>query len=186
MPARKTKPKLRPKLTPAQVETITRVWLATANASEAARQAKCSEGSARKYILRARLTNSHELYAQALERAEQATLAAVEKGRRKAAELLGKAKNAREANDALRALNDSLRAVNSTRVAHAKVTGAHAPEKHRIEVAALSDAELDAELERLATQGPAAAGEGASAPAAPGETAPGDGAGGEGVGPQEA
>lgn len=136
MPARKTKPKLRPKLTPTQVETITRVWLATANASEAAREAGCSTRSAIRYILRAALPNSATLYAQALERAEQEALAAVVKGRRKAAERLGKARNTRDVTDALRALNDSLRAVSSTRVAHAKATGSHAPEQINATVAA--------------------------------------------------
>lgn len=127
MPPRK--PKLRPKLTPAQVETIVRAWLETANASEAARRAGCSPQSATRHILRAGMDKSGQLYAQALERAEQEALAAVEKGRRRAVRQLGKAKSARDVADTLRAINDTLRAVNTARVAHAKSTGAHAPEK---------------------------------------------------------
>ena len=114
-----TKP---PKLTVAQVETIERVWLDTANASEAGRQAGCSEASARRYIIRRGLSKADDLYAQALARAEREHLALVGAGRKRLRLALEAAED-----DAVpeitRAANDSLRAVTATKMAHAKLTG---------------------------------------------------------------
>lgn len=116
-------------LTPAQVETLTRVWLATANASEAAREAGCSEASARNYIIRRGLAKSCDLYAQALARAEREHLELVAKARRKVAESLDGAADPEEVAELARAANDGLRAVTATRIAHLKAAGLSAPDR---------------------------------------------------------
>lgn len=116
-----------PRLTPAQVETIKRVWLETANASEAAREAGCSHQSALRCVVRHGMDSSGRLYADALARAEREHLALVAKGRRRLSEAL-------DASDAdvaelARAANDSLRAVTATRIAHLKAAGLSAPDR---------------------------------------------------------
>lgn len=117
-------------LTPAQVETIERVWLETANASEAARQAECSPQSAARYLVRGGLDKAGSLYAQALARAERQHLALVEKARRKVSAALDMAgTDSGAVAELARAANDSLRAVTSTRVAHLKAAGLSAPDR---------------------------------------------------------
>lgn len=117
-------------LTVQQVATVTRVWLATTNASEAAREAGCSERSARKYIIAANLPNAPELYARALEREERLHLAAVRKARRKVREaLLSAGTDADAVSKLTRAATDGLRSVNATRIAHLKASGLGAPDK---------------------------------------------------------
>ena len=111
-----------PKLTVEQVATIERVWLETANASEAARQAGCGEASARRYIIRCGLAKADDLYAQALARAEREHLALVGAGRKRLRLALDVADDAAVV-DITRAANDSLRAVTATKMAHAKLTG---------------------------------------------------------------
>ena len=121
-------------LTVAQAATIKRVWLETANASEAARAAGCHEASARRYIIRQSLPNAADLYADALAREERLHLAVVAKGRRKVSEALDSADA--DVAELTRAANDSLRAVNATRIAHLKATGAHSADKVEATVAA--------------------------------------------------
>lgn len=118
----------RPKLTTAQVKTIERVWLETTNASEAARQAGCSERSARRCILRRGLPKSAEIYAQALAQAEADHLAFVSRARRRLAAALDAAEDV-DVPEIVRAANDSLRAVAQTRSAHLKVSGLAAPDR---------------------------------------------------------
>lgn len=121
------------RLTPAQVETLKRVWLETANASEAARQAGVSEASARRYIIRKGWTKADELYAQALAKAERLHLALVRKAHRKVSKALDQAGTDSEAvSELTRAANDSLRAVAATRAAHLKLTGLSAPDRHDV------------------------------------------------------
>lgn len=119
------------KLTPAQVETIKRVWLETANASEAARQAGCSPQSAGRVIVRQGLDDSGRLYAQALAKAEVDHLAFVNRARRRLASSLDAADDA-DVPEIVRAANDSLRAVAQTRSAHLKASGLAAAEKHDV------------------------------------------------------
>lgn len=117
-------------LTVEQVATIKRVWLATANASEAAREAGCSHQSASRYIVRHGLDSSGQLYARALEREERLHLAAVRKARRKVREALISAGTDADAVSKLtRAATDGLRSVNATRIAHLKASGLGAPDK---------------------------------------------------------
>jgi hypothetical protein len=111
-----------PKLTVEQVATIERVWLDTANASEAARAAGCHEASARRYIIRCALPKADDLYAQVLARAERDHLALVGAGRKRLRLALDVADDAAVV-DITRAANDSLRAVTATKMAHAKLTG---------------------------------------------------------------
>lgn len=117
------------KLTVEQHATIERVWLETANASEAGRQAGCSEASARRHIIRRGLTKADELYAQALAREERLHVAAVRKACRKVLDKLATAKSGKDIAALARAANDALRSINATRVAHLKATGLSAPDK---------------------------------------------------------
>lgn len=118
------------KITVEQAATIERVWLEKANASEAGRQAGCSEATARRYILKARLPKADELYAQATAEAERLHLALVEKARRKVSAALDMAgTDSGAVAELARAANDSLRAVTSTRVAHLKAAGLSAPDR---------------------------------------------------------
>lgn len=123
------------KLTVAEVETIVRVWLETANASEAARQAGCNESTVRRVVARKRLPKSDDLYAQALAQEEAEHLALVTKARRKISKALDGA-DGDSLPDLARAVNDSLRAVSATRTAHLRATGQHAPDKHNVNLAA--------------------------------------------------
>ena len=125
---RKPKP---PKLTPAQVETLERVWLETANASEAARQAGCSERSVRRHVIRHALPKAAELYARALEQAEREHLATLRIARRKVSRFLRSARTSKAVAELTRAATSALQGVTSTRMAHAKITGALV-EKHEV------------------------------------------------------
>lgn len=113
----------RPKITPAEVETLIAAWLRTANIAEAAREAGVSEASARRYLIRAGVKDSASLYAQALARAEREHLGLVSAARRRLREALDAAPDEAVA-EITRAANDSLRAVTATKMAHAKLSGA--------------------------------------------------------------
>lgn len=123
----------RKRLTPDQCATIERVWLATANASEAAREAGCSHQSALRVIVRRGLDSAGQLYAQALAKAERLHLALVRKARRRVSKALDQAGTDSEAvSELTRAANDSLRAVAATRAAHLKISGLSAPDRHDV------------------------------------------------------
>jgi len=117
-------------LSPADVAELKRVWLATANASEAARVVGCSQRTALRYLKRESLPDSAALYAQALDSEMQAHLATVRKARGRLHRALDVADDA-AVPDLARAANDSLRAVSAVQVAHAKLTGALV-EKHDV------------------------------------------------------
>ena len=140
-------------LTPAQVETIARVWVETCNASEAARAAGCDEGSVRKYIRTERLPKASELYAQALERSMWASLNVVGKARRKVTAALDYAEEPQHIAALSSQAHDNLRTLSSTMTAHAKMTGAMV---ERFDVtsggkplASMTDAELAAHVAEL-------------------------------------
>ena len=126
-------------LTPKQVRTIKRVWLETANASEAARQAGCSEAAARRHIGAKkrdkapvdRATKRADLYAQSLDEAEQEHLAVVAKARRKVSDCLDAAAEVRDVSMLAAQAHDGLRAITTTKMAHAKLSGALV-EKHDV------------------------------------------------------
>lgn len=144
-----------PKLTTAQVETIERAWLETANASEAARQAGCSEASVRRYVIRRGLSKADELYAQALARAEREHLALVSAGRKRLRGALDVVDDGDVA-EIVRAANDSLRAVTATKMAHAKMVGTLI-ERHDLTsdgkpLATMTDAELLAHVAALSAR----------------------------------
>ena len=117
-------------LSPADVAELKRVWLATANASEAARVVGCSQRTALRYLKRESLPDFAALYAQALDSEMQAHLATVRKARGRLHRALDVADDA-AVPDLARAANDSLRAVSAVQVAHAKLTGAMV-EKHDV------------------------------------------------------
>ena len=115
-------------LTPAQVETIARVWGATGNQSEAARQAGCSPQSAGRYIVKHGLDSTGKLYAEACARGVR--LAA--KARRKIdAALDGDDLEIKDLAALAAQAHDNLRVSATVQMNHAKLSGALI-EKHDV------------------------------------------------------
>lgn len=124
-------------LTPEQLAEAARVYHETGNYSEAARAIGSNNHShVRRALIAAREPERAQLHAHALARAERDARRALERIR---AKLEAAADGAAEVKDltALAAqIHDNARATTQMRVAHAKLTGAHAPD--RIEGAAIT------------------------------------------------
>jgi hypothetical protein len=118
-------------LLPAQVEVIERVWTQTANAAEAARQAGCSEASARRYIIRARLKDSDGLYADACARGVRLAAQTVAKARRKIDAALDNASDVKDLTALAAQAHDNLRVRATVQMNHAKLSGVIV-EKHDV------------------------------------------------------
>ncbi len=119
-----------PKLTPAQVETIVRVWAETGNQSEAARQAGCSPQSAGRYIVAHGLDSAGKLYADACARGVRLAAQTVAKARRRIDMALDAGDLEVKDLTALAAqAHDGLRARALVQMNHAKLSGAFV-EKH--------------------------------------------------------
>jgi len=135
-------------LTPDQLATATRVYLATGNYSEAARAIGADASNVRRQLIAAREPERAALHTHALARAERDARRALERIR---AKLEAAADGAAEVKDlaAIAAqIHDNARATTQMRVAHAKLTGEHAAEKHAHTVEA--DDVLASKLARLA------------------------------------
>lgn len=114
-----------PKLTPAQVETIVRVWAETGNQSEAARQAGCSPQSAGRYIVAHGLDSAGKLYADACARGVRLAAQTVAKARRRIDMALDAGDLEVKDLTALAAqAHDGLRARALVQMNHAKLSGA--------------------------------------------------------------
>jgi len=125
-----------------------RVYLATGNYAEAARAINADASNVRRQLIAAREPERAALHTQALARAERDARRALERIR---AKLEAAADGAAEVKDiaALAAqIHDNARATTQMRVAHAKLTGEHAAEKHAHTVEA--DDVLASKLARLA------------------------------------
>ena len=135
-------------LTPDQMAEALRVYLATGNYSEAARAIGADASNVRRQLIAAREPERASLHTHALARAERDARRALERIR---AKLEAAADGAAEVKDlaAIAAqIHDNARATTQMRVAHAKLTGDHAAEKHAHTVEA--DDVLASKLARLA------------------------------------
>ena len=123
-------------LTPEQIAEATRVYHATGNYSEAARAIGSDVSNVRRALIAANEPTRATLHTHALARAERDALRALVSTRR---QLVAAAETAFDTKDltAIAAqVHDNARATTQMRVAHAKLTGEHAPDKHALSVAA--------------------------------------------------
>lgn len=116
-------------LTPEQIAEATRLYAECGNASEVARRMELDDWTITRALRAAGERTRAELHAHALARAERNARRALERIR---AKLEAAADGAAEVKDltALAAqIHDNARATTQMRVAHAKLTGAHAPDR---------------------------------------------------------
>lgn len=135
-------------LTPEQIAEAARVYLATGNYAAAAEAIGSDRSNVRRQLIAADEPRRATLHTHALARAERDARRALERIR---AKLEAAADGAAEVKDlaALAAqIHDNARATTQMRVAHAKLTGDHAAEKHAHTVEA--DDVLASKLARLA------------------------------------
>ena len=135
-------------LTPAQMAEALRVYLATGNYAAAAEAIGSDRSNVRRQLIAADEPRRATLHTHALARAERDARRALERIR---AKLEAAADGAAEVKDlaAIAAqIHDNARATTQMRVAHAKLTGEHAAEKHAHTVEA--DDVLASKLARLA------------------------------------
>lgn len=168
-----------PDLTDAELATAVQVYLSTGSYAAAARAIGRSARGVRDALRRiAADTDRRRLYTRTL---DAALTEAVDAQRVAVRKLRPDLSSEKRRADAAFAINDTTAKLVQARTALAKLTGEHAPEKHQhlVEVRNMSDAELDAELARLAGAAGQSqqSGQGADAPAPAGEGTPGDGAG---------
>lgn len=124
----------RPEFTPDELAAAQRVYLETASWTKAAKAIGRSVNGTRSALLR-RGTEADRgrLYARALDAAVQSAVdAEVEAVRRLRRDL----RQPKTRANAAFALSDAARTLNQMRVAHAKLTGEHAPEGHNVNLAA--------------------------------------------------
>lgn len=135
-------------LTPEQIAEAARVYLATGNYAAAAEAIGSDRSNVRRQLIAADEPRRATLHTHALARAERDARRALERIR---AKLEAAADGAAEVKDlaAIAAqIHDNARATTQMRVAHAKLTGEHAAEKHAHTVEA--DDVLASKLARLA------------------------------------
>lgn len=135
-------------LTPEQIAEATRVYHATGNYSEAARAIGSDVSNVRRALIAANEPTRAILHTHALARAERDALRALVSTRK---QLVAAAETAFDTKDltAIAAqVHDNARATTQMRVAHAKLTGEHAAEKHAHSLEA--DDVLASKLARLA------------------------------------
>lgn len=135
-------------LTPDQMAEALRVYLATGNYAAAAEAIGSDRSNVRRQLIAADEPRRATLHTHALARAERDARRALERIR---AKLEAAADGAAEVKDlaAIAAqIHDNARATTQMRVAHAKLTGEHAAEKHAHTVEA--DDVLASKLARLA------------------------------------
>lgn len=166
-----------PDMTDAELATAVQVYLDTGSYTAAARAIGRSINGVRDALRRiAADADRRKIYARTL---DAALAEAVDAQRVAVRKLRPDLSNQKLRADAAFALNDTTAKLVAARTALAKLTGEHAPEKlqHLVEVRKMTDAELDAELDRLARSG------GQGAPADPsareGATAGGEISGGQ-------
>lgn len=121
-------------LTPEQIATATRVYLATGNYSAAAEAIGSDRSNVRRQLLAAEEPQRATLHAQALARAERDARRAVVLARRKLVAALDGAADEKALATVAAQIHDNARVTSTMRTAHARLTGDHAPD--RVEVAA--------------------------------------------------
>lgn len=160
-----------PPITPEELAKATAEYLRTGSYSDAARAIGRSINGTRDALRRhGDDAIRRKVYARALDGALAEAVDAQRVALRKLRPDLAKPKGRA---DAAFAINDTAKSLVAARTALAKLTGEHAPEKIQHDVRRMTDAELDAEIARLAGRAGAA-----------GDDAPGAGAA-EGSDPDE-
>lgn len=136
-------------LTPDQIAEATRVYLATGNYSEAARAIGSDNHShVRRALIAAREPERAQLHTHALAKAERDARRALQRVRAKLEAFVEEAVDTKDLAALAAQVHDNARATTQMRVAHAKLTGDHAPDKHAHTVEA--DDALASKLARLA------------------------------------
>lgn len=117
-------------LTPEQLAEAARVYHETGNYSEAARAIGSNNHShVRRALIAAQEPERAQLHAHALARAERDARRALVKARCKLVEALDGAADEKALATVAAQIHDNARATTQMRVAHAKLTGAHAPDR---------------------------------------------------------
>ena len=124
-------------LTPEQIAEATRVYLATGNYSEAARAIGSDNHShVRRALIAAREPERAQLHTHALAKAERDARRALERVRAKLEAFTEQAVDTKDLTALAAQIHDNARATTQMRVAHAKLTGDHAADKHALSIAA--------------------------------------------------
>ena len=135
-------------LTPEQIAEAARVYLATGNYAAAAEAIGSDRSNVRRQLIAAEEPRRATLHTHALARAERDALRALVSTRKGLVADLAEAAEVKDRVAAAAQIHDNARATTQMRVAHAKLTGEHAAEKHAHTVEA--DDVLASKLARLA------------------------------------
>lgn len=135
-------------LTPEQIAEAARVYLATGNYAAAAEAIGSDRSNVRRQLIAADEPRRAALHTHALARAERDALRALVSTRKGLVSDFAEAVEAKDRVAAAAQIHDNARATTQMRVAHAKLTGEHAAEKHAHTVEA--DDVLASKLARLA------------------------------------
>jgi hypothetical protein len=135
-------------ITPEEVTAAAEVYRATGNYAEAARAIGRDKSSTRRALIAAAEPLRATLHTQALARAERDALRALVKVRKGLVDDFAVAAEPKDRAALSAQVHDNARATTQMRVAHAKLTGDHAPDKHAHTVEA--DDALASKLARLA------------------------------------
>lgn len=117
-------------LTPEQIAEAARLYAETGNASEVARQMGLDDWTVTRALRAAGERTRAELHTHALARAERDARRALVEIRRKLELAADTAADVKELAAIAAQVHDNARATTQMRVAHAKLTGEHAAEKH--------------------------------------------------------
>ncbi len=147
-------------LTPERKGAIYAAWLKSANGREVAREFGVDEKTVRNVLREVDAPRKSALHTHALAKAERDARRALEKARKRLESALDATGDVKELAAVAAQIHDNARATTQMRVAHSKLTGDHAPEKH--EHAVDSVAEIARRIARLAE--PDDAGEGTHGP----------------------
>ena len=134
-------------LSPDDKGAIYAAWLSEGNAYEVARQFGVDEKTVRNVLAERDAPRKSALHTRALERAERDARRALVEIRRKLEAAADTAADVKELAAIAAQVHDNARATTQMRVAHAKLTGEHAAEKHAYTVDA--DDVLAGKLARL-------------------------------------
>lgn len=123
-------------LTPEQIAEAARVYLATGNYAAAAEAIGSDRSNVRRQLIAAEEPRRAALHTHALARAERDALRALVSTRKGLVQDFAQAAEPKDRVAAAAQIHDNARATTQMRVAHAKLTGEHAAEKHALNVAA--------------------------------------------------
>lgn len=135
-------------ITPDEIERAAEVFRATGNYAEAARAIGRDKSSTRRALIAAAEPLRATLHTHALARAERDALRALVSTRKGLVQDFAEAAEVKDRVGVAAQIHDNARATTQMRVAHAKLTGEHAAEKHAHTVEA--DDVLASKLARLA------------------------------------